>query len=178
MSNQRHIASPLRSRRRSTADKIVSAGLATAACAGLVGVIGVRTIEQSVATQNDAAASTTTPGAAIPDSIPTSASGLTEADLDAYAAQLAAESTKLDAYRTKLVKTAKKLQAAQNAASQAVVVVPSTSSSGGTSSGGSSSSTVTSSKPVAKPVAKPAPKPVAKPAPQPAAKPQSNTKSS
>ncbi len=40
----------------------------------------------------------------------TTSTGLTQADLDAYAAQLSAEKDRLDAYRAKLVKTAKKLQ--------------------------------------------------------------------
>jgi len=161
MTSTRHTAGPLRPRRRSTADKIISAGLATAACAGLVGVIGVRTMEQSAAAQG-----TSTDAATAVTSEPTTSTGLTQADLDAYAAQLAAQSAELDAYRAKLVKSANKLNAALAAAST-----------------GTSTAAPAAKKPTApttvtapKPVAKPAPKPVAKPAP--ASKPASNTKSS
>lgn len=40
---------PPRARRHSTKERVISTGLATAACVGLVGVIGVRAIKQSAA---------------------------------------------------------------------------------------------------------------------------------
>jgi uncharacterized coiled-coil protein SlyX len=145
-------------RRRTTADKVISAGLATAACAGLIGVIGVRTIEQAAAATNTSdSQAVATPDVAAPVAEATSSAGLTQAQLDTYSAQLTAERTKLDAYRAKLVKVAKKLKSAQQqSAAAAVVSVP------------------TASRPstVSKPVAKAAPAPAAKP------KPASNTKSS
>ncbi|MCX6432151.1 MAG: hypothetical protein NTX29_05005, partial [Actinobacteria bacterium] len=106
MSNSRRTTAPLRGRRnRSTADKIISAGLATATCVGIVGVIGVRTIEASAAADSSSTESsssdTATPGAAVAQ-VAVSSTGLTEAQLDEYAAQLAAEGAKLDAYRAKL----------------------------------------------------------------------------
>jgi hypothetical protein len=156
MSNSRHLAAPLRSRRRLSTDRIISTGLAVTACAGMVAVIGVRSMEDSAATQQ----------AATVDAGAVSSTGLTEAQLDDYAAQLQAESARLDSYRDKLATVAASLKTTP-AARQ---------------------SPVTKSRPVAKPkpVAKPAPvakpKPVAKPAPvakpKPAAKPQSHTKSS
>ena len=97
------------SRRLDTApQRILSVGLATATCVGLVGVIGVR------AAQDSAAASQADTGdtAAIE---PTTSAGLTQADLDAYAAQLAAERQRLDDYRSQLVATAAELQAAIDA---------------------------------------------------------------
>ena len=188
MTDRRHSRAPLR--RSSAPEKILAAGLATATCVGLVGVIGARTVAADSASGGESSSSTTPQPA--PDTAllePTTSTGLTEADLDAYAAQLAAEREKLDAYRAKLVTAGKKLQrqAARLAASSA--------------SGGSVASTSTPARPASKPAAassaasvaapskpkpKPAAKPVAKPAPKPAAAPaskpqgnsQSNTKGS
>ena len=49
MKNSRHIAGPMRSRRRRRLDKFVGRRLATAACAGLVGAIGIRTVDDTAA---------------------------------------------------------------------------------------------------------------------------------
>ena len=163
MMNSRHLSGPARSpRSRSTADRVVSAGLATAACVGLIGVIGVRSMEQSAAADSSTG-SVSAPDAAATDTV-LSSGGLTQAQLDEYAAQLQAEATTLDAYRAKLVKTAKKLKASTRQRT----------------AGATAPSTVTrvAPKPVARPVAKPAPKPAPKPAAKPAPKPQSKTKSS
>jgi cell division septation protein DedD len=148
MTTSRHLAAPLRSRRRLSIDRIISTGLAVTACAGMVAVIGVRSIEDSAATQQ-AAAVDATAGAV-------SSTGLTEAQLDEYAAQLQAEGARLDSYRDKLATVAGTLTTA-----------PATQQS-------------PAAKPKPKAVTKPAPvaKPTPKPAPKPAAKPQSTTKSS
>ncbi|CAB4940621.1 MAG: hypothetical protein F2840_04445 [Actinobacteria bacterium] len=144
-------------RTNSTASKIVSAGLATATCVGLVGVIGIRTAQDSAAA--DSSSATQSQASAV--AIPTSTDGYTQADLDAYAAQLAAEAQRLTDYRAQLVEAAQTLQA---------------------SAGGSAGVTV--SDPAAVPANQQAPsvkkpKPaVSKPAAQAAPKPQSNTKSS
>jgi hypothetical protein len=201
MTSRRHSRSPLR--RSSAPERILSAGLATATCVGIVGLVGARTIEanttESAAAQSSvdtsAVASTVEPVAAVVAE-PTTASGLTEADLDAYATQLAVEKDRLDAYRAKLVKTAKKLQRLAAQRSQAVAAPAQAPSQ--TSRPASKPASRPASKPAAKPVSKPAAKPVSKPvakpaakpapqpaaapqaapAPAPAAKPQSNTKTS
>jgi hypothetical protein len=156
MTDSRHHAAPLRTARgRSTTSRVLSAGLATATCIGVVGMLGARQIEDSAATQQDVAAQ------AADATLAVSSTGLTQAQLDAYAAQLQTESAKLDAYRAKLVKVASQLTS--TAEKRGNASVPAT--------------VVKKPQPVAKPAPKPAPKPVAKPAPQ-AKKPQSNTKSS
>ena len=143
-----------KSRRNSRADKIWSAGLAATTCIGIVGVIGVRSVEANA----DAAASqpATTDIALVSSNVPTTSTGLTQADLEAYAAALAAESAKLDSYRASLVDAANALRAAsgQSAVKQPTVQQPS----------------------VQRPkVTRP---PAAQSAPQSAPAPQSNTKSS
>ena len=55
MTTSRHLAAPMRTRRHWTTDRIISAGLAVTACAGIVGVIGVRSIEDSAAAQQTVA---------------------------------------------------------------------------------------------------------------------------
>lgn len=82
----------------STTDKVVSASLAVAACAGLVGVIAVRTTQEAQAADAQATTEITdaTPVAA------TTSSGLTQAQLDEYAAQLETERLKLIDYRDQL----------------------------------------------------------------------------
>lgn len=181
-------------RRSSTPERILSAGLATATCVGVVGLLGARTIEANTTStaSADTAVPATAPATPVVAPEPTTTSGLTQADLDAYAAQLAQEKEKLDAYRAKLIKTAKKLKrqaAAQSSGSSAPSWTPpasggSSSSSGSASSGNSSSSSGSSnsggsSAPAAKPApqAKPAP-PAAQAPAAPAPQPQSNTKSS
>ncbi len=99
-----------KSRRNSPADKIWSAGLAATTCIGIVGVIGVRSMEANAA---DAASQpATTDIALVSSNVPTTSTGLTQADLEAYAAALAAESARLDSYRAALVDAANALQAA------------------------------------------------------------------
>ncbi|CAB5016286.1 unannotated protein [freshwater metagenome] len=119
--NSKSAPSPHRkSRRNSRADKIWSAGLAATTCIGIVGVIGVRSVEANA----DAAASqpAATDIALVSSNVPTTSTGLTQADLEAYAAALDAESAKLDSYRAALVDAANALQAASG---QPVVQQPS-----------------------------------------------------
>ena len=177
--DRRRSRAPLR--RSSTPERILSAGLATATCVGVVGLLGARTIEANASSASEVGTEQAeiTP---VSDSVapsgaagPTTSSGLTQADLDAYAADLAKEKERLDAYRAKLVKAAKKLTrqlAAGNAApaagtTSAETVVPSRPT-------GRQPAPAAKSKP--RPVAAPAP--VSPPAPKPAAKPQSTTKGS
>jgi rhodanese-related sulfurtransferase len=82
----------------SAADKVVSASLAVAACAGLVGVIAVRTTQEAQA--SDAQATTEVTDASLVAA--TTSAGLTQAQLDEYAAQLEAERLKLIDYRDQL----------------------------------------------------------------------------
>lgn len=107
--------------RTSTGTKIVSASLATMTCVGLAGVLAVRTADES------AAASNSTPDTAQQAAAPTSSSGMSQADLDAYAAQLDQERQQLADYRAQLVDVAAQLQAAaqsQGVNSPAVVTKP------------------------------------------------------
>lgn len=198
MTDRRRNRAPMR--RSSTPERIISAGLATATCVGVVGLLGARTIEANASSASEPSTEQVESGQATDTAAPvlaaepTTSTGLTQADLDAYAAELAKEKDRLDAYRAKLVKTAKKLKrqiATQNAAA-AVPAQPSysgsSSSSGSSGSSSGSNSGSSGSKPAAKPQAQAQPAPAAKPAPAaqpapapapaPAAKPQSNTKSS
>lgn len=155
MTQSRHHAAPMRATRsNSTVSRILSAGLATAAGIGFVGVLAARQLEGSAAAQTDQVAQTadTTPAV--------SSTGLTQEQLDAYAAQLQSESVRLDAYR----------------ASLAAVAASLTSTAAPQGSTPSAANTKTP-QPAAKAAPRPAPKPVAKPAPQPT-KAQSNTRSS
>ena len=149
MTDRRHTRAPLR--RSSTPERILSAGLATATCVGVVGLLGARTIEANASSAGELAseqvetAQVADPSTADAPVEPTTAGGLTQADLDAYAADLAKEKERLDAYRAKLVKTAKKLKrqiAAENAAAAAAVPArpASSGSSGSAGSSGSSGS--------------------------------------
>ena len=142
--------------RNSTSQKILSAGLATAACLGVTGVVAVRTVQANAAE------------ASAQQAAPVADSGSVDAacaELDSYAQTLANERAALDAYRSDLVTTAKKLNlqiSQQQGDSPNVRFVP------------------TVRKPATKPKAKP---PVTAQAPRPAAppqayKPQANTKSS
>ena len=94
----------------STTDKVVSASLAVAACAGLVGVIAVRTTQEAQA--SDAQANTEVTDATLVAA--TTSAGLTQAQLDVYAAQLEVERLKLIDYRDQLALAA----AAINGAAQ------------------------------------------------------------
>lgn len=86
-------------KRGGAADKAWSLGLAGAACLGLVGLVGVRSI-------SDAAANETAP----PADSTTANGGLSQAELDAYAASLDQQRAQLDDYRAQLVATAQQLQ--------------------------------------------------------------------
>ena len=139
-------------RSNSTASKIMSAGLATATCVGLVGVIGVRTAQDSAAADSSSA----TEAQASSVAAATSTDGYTQAELDAYAAQLAAEAQRLTDYRAQLADAALTLQASAGGNVSVTQPIPSV-----------SKPSVT--KPtVSKPAAQAAPKP----------QPQSTTKSS
>jgi hypothetical protein len=160
MNSSRHHAQPMRARRaRSTADRVLSAGLAAAACAGIVGVVGIRQVQDSAAAQQDVAAQA---GAA---TLAVSSTGLTQDQLDAYATQLQQESAALEAYRAQLVSVAEQLkQTAAHGSSNALRAV--------------AQKPAKVAKVAPRPIAKAAPKPASKPAPKPAPKPQSTTKSS
>ena len=156
-------------RTNSTASKIVSAGLATATCVGLVGVIGIRTAQDSAAADSGSATEVAAPVAAAP----TTADGYTQADLDSYAAQLDAEAQRLADYRAQLIDAALTLQQSAGGPSRLAVTKPAAVPGKAKSSSAVSAKSKAKAK-VSKPAAQAAPK--AQPAPQP--KPQSNTKSS
>ena len=99
-------------KRGGAADKAWSLGLAGATCLGLVGLVGARSI-------TDAAAADTAPVADV------SSTGLSQAELDAYAASLNAQQVQLDAYRAQLVDVAQQLQAVADATTQSdATVIP------------------------------------------------------
>lgn len=99
-------------KRGGAADKAWSLGLAGATCLGLVGVVGVRSITDATATDT----------AAVTDA---SSAGLSQAELDAYAASLSAQQVQLDAYRAQLVDVAQQLQAVADATTQSdATVIP------------------------------------------------------
>ena len=81
-----------------TGQRMLAAGLASTACMGLVGVIGVRAAQSSSPATEPAS-----------DQEPVSSSGYTQADLDAYAAQLADQSAQLADYRRQLKQVANQL---------------------------------------------------------------------
>ena len=137
-------------------ERMLAVGLASTACIGLVGVIGVRS---ALSQETGTSGSDTTE--------PVSSSGYTQADLDAYAAQLADQANQLDAYKRQLKDAARQLNtqiAAYNDAlttGQPVYVQDQSSSalSGNSGNSGNSGGQWV-------------------PAPQPQPQPQSNTKSS
>lgn len=90
---------PRRKQTKSRAgERMLAVGLASTACIGLVGVIGVR-----------AAQSDETDAAPVDSAQPVSSQGLTQADLDAYAAQLADQAAQLKDYRQQLKSVARQL---------------------------------------------------------------------
>ena len=141
MTDRRRNRAPMR--RSSTPERILSAGLATATCVGVVGLLGARTIEANASSASEPSTEQVESGqvadtaAPVLAAEPTTSTGLTQADLDAYAADLAKEKERLDAYRAKLVKTAKKLKR-QIASQNAAAAVPAQPSYSGSSSSGSS----------------------------------------
>ena len=86
-------------RRPTTSDKIISAGLAATTCIGLVGIIAVRSQQEA------AAQPAQTPSPA------TSSTGMTQQELDAYAASLAQQQQALNDYRDELAAVADQVQA-------------------------------------------------------------------
>jgi hypothetical protein len=183
-------------RGHSTTDKVVSAGLAVAACAGLIGVIAVRTGQDAQAA--DAQASTEVTDSTLVAA--TTSTGLTQAQLDDYAAQLEAERIKLIDYRDQLALAAASLQgtgglqaALPSAKSGAAIKSPSAASAKQKSKAAKAKAKAATSKPkvtapaqqaeqpqiLAAPQAKPAPRPQAQVQQQQAApRPQAQTKSS
>ena len=183
-------------RGHSTTDKVVSAGLAVAACAGLIGVIAVRTGQDAQAA--DAQASTEVTDSTLVAA--TTSTGLTQAQLDDYAAQLEAERIKLIDYRDRLALAAASLNgtgslqaALPSAKSGAAIKSPSAASAKQKSKAAKAKAKAATSKPkvtapaqqaeqpqiLAAPQAKPAPRPQAQVQQQQAApRPQAQTKSS
>lgn len=131
--------------------RMLSMGLATATAVGLVGVLAVRSAD-------DAAADTDETTESAPVEV-TTTDGLTQADLDNYAAQLETERQRLEDYRNELVAVATDLQAQADALA----------------SGSKAPKTVATKVRVQTPKAAAAPK--AKPAPKAAAAPKAQAKS-
>ncbi len=157
-SSRRHSRAPLR--RSSAPEKIISAGLATATCVGIVGLIGVRTLDAKAAapapdvTVVEAPAQPAPVAQPLPSGVPaTTSTGLTQAQLDDYTAQLEAERVRLEAYRAKLVQAAHRLQRQAgyrpgSGSSATATVAP---------------ASLATSQPAAKPAGRPAVKPASKP---------------
>lgn len=180
-------------RGHSTTDKVVSAGLAAAACAGLVGVIAVRTSQEAQAA--DAQASTEVADATL--AAATTSTGLTQEQLDQYAAQLEAERQRLLDYRDQLAVVAASLSdsGAQQAAlpsakSGAALKTPQSSAAKQKSKAAKAKAKAQAKvtapaeqqaaqpQQQAAPQAKPAPRPQAQVQQQPAPRPQAQTKAS
>ncbi len=94
---------PARSSRRRArvVDRVIASGLAVAACVGLVAVIGVRSSQVD--------------GPPVEGLEPVTPDGLTRADVDAYAEQLADERLRLSTYREQLRSAAEALAAEMEA---------------------------------------------------------------
>lgn len=87
-------------RHTSAGQKALAFGLASATCLGVVGLITVRNAQEaSAADATDQVALTAA----------TTSTGVTQAQLDQYASQLAAEQQRLEAYRLQLIDTANSL---------------------------------------------------------------------
>lgn len=111
------------SRAPQSGDRILAVGLSLAACVGLVGVVGWRTVSDAQQAQADALAMVPQDMTAAVAAVSTS--GLTQAQLDAYAAALAEEKARLDAYRAQLVAAAAQLSASNAGSARALrAVVP------------------------------------------------------
>ncbi len=107
-------------RSSTTAERIVTVGLATATCVGVVGLLGTRMVSAQEATAEPSATESTPVLLAAPAStVATSSSGMTRSDLDAYAALLAAEKTRLDSYRAELVAAAQAINGAAGSGKRA-----------------------------------------------------------
>ena len=93
------------SRTTSASQKILALGLASATCVGLVGMIAVRSAQDASAQE-----ATSQDGANQVDlAAATTSNGVTQTQLDQYAAQLATERARLEAYRQQLVTAANQL---------------------------------------------------------------------
>ena len=80
---------------------------------GVVGVIGVRSAQESSADAQKSSSQTVAPaGSEVQEATVTTSNGLTRADLDVYAVQLEQERVKLEKYRAKLVLAAQALKQA------------------------------------------------------------------
>ena len=193
MTMTKHQQTP-RKTRGGSADKVWAVGLAGATCLGLVGVVGVRSVEEAAAAtpvQDEATLVLTTSAS----SEAVSTSGLTEEQLDEDARALEVERLRLEAYHAELLDVAAQLQASADSIAQASKAAPVSSSSsakstsnakstGKANSTGKNSGNDGGGKPAAasqeqanaqpKLAAKPAP--VAKPVPQQA--PQATTRGS
>ena len=107
MTDERRHRTDRRPRRgRSTTDRVVSSSLAVAACAGIVGLLGLRTAQDANSTQVAPDLAST--------GVPLSSAGLSQQQLDVYAAALEAERQQLVAYRDQLQIVAVQLAAARN----------------------------------------------------------------
>ena len=82
----------------STGQKALAFGLASATCLGVVGLISVRNAQEATAAADEYTLTAST-----------TSTGVTQAQLDQYAAQLAAEQQRLEAYRLQLIATANSL---------------------------------------------------------------------
>ena len=108
------------SRRTDTpAGKLLAAGLAGATCLGLVGVIGIRSATDAAANGDQAAGDLAAADAAGAGNAQltaaTTSDGVTQQQLDEYAAQLAQERQRLVDYRSYLQDVATQLQTVANA---------------------------------------------------------------
>lgn len=95
--------------RTSTVGKIASASLATMTCIGLAGVLAVRAAQDSTAAE--ATAGSASSADAAQGIAPTTSTGLTQEQLDAYAQQLDDQAQALADYRAQLIDVATQLQA-------------------------------------------------------------------
>lgn len=153
------------SRTTSTPQRILSTGLAAATCIGVVGLLGARTVEANAAAAEADPVDVAAPAA----EIATSSSGLTEEQLDTYAAELARQRDGLEAYRADLI-----------TAAQALGLIASPARTTSTSRAASPARAATIATPTArKPKPRPRPQsaPALKAAPAPA-RPQATTKGS
>lgn len=170
-------------RSSTAAERIVTAGLATATCIGVVGLLGTRMVSAQEATAEPAPESTpvllAAPASTSSSTVATSSSGMTRSDLDAYAALLAAEKARLDSYRAELVAAAHAINGATSSAQSSGQGIG-TGSTGSTANAGkpakpgktgSGKAAGQAALPQAPPAVPAIPAPAAKPAPKPAAPP-------
>jgi hypothetical protein len=167
-------------RSSTAAERIVTAGLATATCIGVVGLLGTRMVSAQEATAEPAPESTpvllAAPASTSSSTVATSSSGMTRSDLDAYAALLAAEKARLDSYRAELVAAAHAINGATSSAQSSGrgIGIGSTANAGKSAKPektGSGKAAGQAALPQAPPAVPAIPAPAVKPAPKPAAPP-------